>query len=119
MDPAASLAIADCRRAYRSGDKPDRDIERVAVKHLLSLLRAKAPGRSVEVRIPPYAAAQIVEGVRHTRGNPPASVECGARTFIELCCGDLSWSEAVDSTRLMASGERSDLSRLLPLSVGG
>ncbi len=108
-------AVDSCLAAYREEATPARTTEATATKYLLGLLGRKAPGRSVEVRIPPYAAAQIVEGVRHTRGNPPATVECDARTFIELATGGLTWSEATESGRVRASGERSDLSGLLPL----
>ncbi len=48
------------------------------VKHYLAVLEERAPGRSVEVRVPPYAAVQVVPGVRHTRGTPPAVVETDA-----------------------------------------
>jgi len=56
-----------------------------------------------------------VEGTRHTRGTPPAVVEMDAATWIELAVGDLPWHEADHDARLVASGERSDLSRYLPL----
>ncbi len=109
-------AVDTCLAAYREDSKPERSAEAAATKYLLGLLGKKAPGRSVEVRIPPYAAAQIIEGVRHTRGNPPATVECDARTFIQLTTGGLTWSEATASGLVRASGERSDLSSLLPLT---
>ncbi|HEY0644453.1 MAG TPA: sterol carrier family protein, partial [Nocardioides sp.] len=48
------------------------------VKHYLAVLEQRAPGRSVEVRVPPYAAVQAIPGVRHTRGTPPAVVETDA-----------------------------------------
>jgi hypothetical protein len=35
---------------------------------------------------------------------------------VALAVGDLSWAEAADSGRVRASGERSDLSPLLPLA---
>ncbi len=108
-------SVIDCLATYRAGANPDPTTERAAVKYLLGLLKDKAPGRSVEVRIPPYAAVQIVSGVRHTRGNPPATVECDGRTFLELAAGELTWTQALDTARLHASGERSDLSPLLPL----
>ncbi|MEI8083073.1 MAG: sterol carrier family protein, partial [Actinomycetes bacterium] len=93
--------------------------ERAAVKWLLGWLVEVAPGNSVEVRIPPYAAVQAVAGARHRRGNPPATVECDARTWIQVATGRLGWDEAVKSGQLSASGERSDLSRLMPLVTQG
>jgi Bacterial SCP ortholog len=79
------------------------------------VLAALHPGRSVEVRVPPYAAVQCVGGTRHTRGTPPAVVETDALTWIRLARGDLDWDEAVESGSVRASGERSDLHTLLPL----
>ena len=101
--------------AYDDGLTPERSLERAAVKTALAALVARAPGRSVEVRIPPHAAVQVIEGVRHTRGTPAAVVEADARTWLELATGALMWSSAVSSGRLRASGERSDLTHLLPL----
>jgi hypothetical protein len=79
--------------------------------HLLTLLAERAPGASVEVRVPPFAVVQCVAGSRHTRGTPPAVVEMDARTWIDLALGRAAWGDVT----LRASGERSDLSPLLPL----
>lgn len=114
-DPDAAAVIARVLDAYARGAAPERSEERAAVKASLALLVEKAPGRSVEVRVPPYAAVQAVEGSRHRRGTPPAVVECDARTWLLLASGALAWSEAAADGRLRASGERSDLSGLLPL----
>ena len=84
-------------------------------KHFLAVLAARAPGRSVEVRVPPYAAAQVVEGVRHTRGTPPAVVETDPETWIALATGELAWPTAVAEGKVRASGERTDLAPYLPL----
>lgn len=102
--------------AYAAGIEPDRALTRAVVKATLALLVAVAPGRSVEVRVPPYAVVQAVEGSRHRRGTPPAVVECDARTWLQLATGALAWPEAVADGRVRASGERSDLSPYLPLS---
>jgi putative sterol carrier protein len=69
----------------------------------------------VEVRVPPYAAVQCIEGVRHTRGTPPAVIETDAETWLALARGELDWAAAVGSGRVRASGERTDLSAYLPL----
>lgn len=89
---------------------------RLLVKHFLAVLGERAPGRSVEVRVPPYAAVQAVPGVRHTRGTPPAVVETDAGTWIALAVGDLAWHDAEAAGRLVASGERADLAPYLPLT---
>jgi hypothetical protein len=93
----------------------DQDVTRTAVRYLLEELATAAPGRALEVRVPPYAAVQCIPGPRHTRGTPPNVVETDARTWIELATGRLGWAEAVDAGRVAASGERADLSPYLPL----
>jgi len=101
---------AICERVD-AGD-PSRDDLKAATKHLLALLTRKAPGNAVEVRILPFAAVQCIAGARHTRGTPPAVVEMDAATWIAVARGKLAWNDA----RISASGERSDLSPLLPLA---
>lgn len=110
-DPAE---LADALERIRAGGEERADL-RLVVKHVLALLEQRAPGHSVEVRVPPYAAVQCIPGVRHTRGTPPAVVETDAATFIALATGELSWVEARDQGRVSASGERTDLAAYLPL----
>ena len=110
-DPA-EVASALARRA--AGEATPAD-ERLLVKHFLALLTQRAPGNSVEVRVPPYAATQAIPGVRHTRGTPPAVVEMAASTWLALALGEQSWAEAEAAAAVLASGERADLSDLLPL----
>ena len=88
---------------------------RAQVKRSLEALKNKAPGRAVEVRVPPYGAVQAVSGGTHTRGTPRAVVETDPETWLALAGGLLSWSEAVETGRVQASGERADLSPYLPL----
>lgn len=94
----------------------DRDAERAAVAAVLSRLQALAPGRSVELRVPPYAAVQLVEGPTHRRGTPGAVVELDAAALLGLADGSLGWDELVENGRVRASGERSDLRNLFPLA---
>ena len=105
---AATLARLD------AGDIQTSDL-RAATKHLLAVLTVRAPGNSVEVRVPPFAAAQCIAGRRHTRGTPPAVVETDPLTWVALGTGRLAWADALHEGRVSASGERSDLSGLLPL----
>jgi hypothetical protein len=109
--------VAAVLSAYDAGDEPVRPAVRLAVKVLLERLATDSPGRSVEVRVPPYAAVQCVEGPRHTRGTPPNVIETDARTWIMLATGRTTWEQARD--RISASGERADLSDLLPLRPYG
>jgi hypothetical protein len=94
---------------------PDPLALRLTTKVLLAALVTKAPGHTVEVRVPPIAAVQCVEGPRHTRGTPSNVVEANPLTWVRLAAGRLGWAEAVGDGRVSASGERSDISDLLPL----
>jgi hypothetical protein len=114
LRPADPAAVADARARLEAGTVEKADL-RLLTKHYLALLETRAPGKSVEVRVPPYAAVQVVEGVRHTRGTPPAVVEMDAETWIALATGALDWPNAADSARVRASGERADLTPYLPL----
>ncbi|WP_425413203.1 sterol carrier family protein [Micromonospora matsumotoense] len=101
--------------ALDEGRTPERPVYREAVRTLLTVLAERAPGRSVEVRVPPYGAVQCVPGPRHTRGTPPNVVEMAADTWLALATGRLSWAQAVTDGRVQVSGNRADLSAHLPL----
>lgn len=111
----ARLRTLDPAALHSALDRRDPSDIRALVKHFLAVLAERAPGRSVEVRVPPYAAVQAVAGVRHTRGTPPAVVETDAGTWLALATGDLEWHDAVAAGKISASGERTDLSAHLPL----
>jgi hypothetical protein len=120
--PLTAGALADgcvvaVAGALDSGLVPCREALRAAAMHLLDRLAALAPGRAVEVRIPPFAAAQCVDGPRHTRGTPPNVVETDAATWVRLATGRLAWASAVADGLIRASGQRADLSAYLPLSI--
>jgi uncharacterized protein (TIGR03083 family) len=92
-----------------------RDAQRIVVRTLLDMLSIRAPGRSVEVRVPPFAAVQCVEGPRHTRGTPPNTIQADPLTWMRLATGRTGWDQALASGSVLASGERADLRDLLPL----
>jgi hypothetical protein len=119
-EPAAlrEAALETVLAAYGAGAEPSRPVVQGAVRFLLDRLAALAPGRSVEVRVPPYAAVQCVAGPHHTRGTPPNVVEMDASTWIALATGGLAWEDAVKTGRVRASGPRADLSAHLPLALG-
>ncbi len=85
------------------------------VKITLRQLARIAPGKAIEVRVPPYAAIQCGEGPVHTRGTPPNIVEMSAQTWLDLAQGNQTWEEAMTSGGICASGVRADLSAFLPL----
>ena len=87
------------------------------VKSTLAILTSKAPGRAIEVRIPPYAAIQCGDGPTHTRGTPANVIEMDAQTWLALARGEESWADAMAQGRIIASGIRADLTSLLPLRI--
>ena len=111
----AVFAIADWL-VDETRPAPDRDGLAAAVRLTARTLAAMAPGRSVEVRIPPFAAVQCIAGPRHTRGTPPNVVETDPRTWLLLAAGRLSLGAARDSGALTLSGSRaSEIEHWLPL----
>jgi hypothetical protein len=118
-DPAkarqAVLAIADWLRD-ESHPAPDRDALAAAVRLTARTLAAVAPGASVEVRVPPFAAVQCISGPRHARGTPPNVVETDPRTWLLLATGLLSLEAAKATAALTLSGSRAgEIGHWLPL----
>jgi hypothetical protein len=87
------------------------------VKATLALLTERAPGRAIEVRIPPYAAIQCGDGPTHTRGTPANVIEMDAQTWLALANGEMQWADAMEQGKIIASGVRADLTPLLPLRM--
>ena len=102
--------------ALEAGDVPERTILGEAVRALLRELSQRVPGRSVEVRVPPFGAVQCIPGPRHTRGTPPNVVEMDAVTWVKVATGGTSWDEAIGAGVIHVSGVRANLSEYLPLS---
>ena len=108
-------ALKDLLGSFENNKEVDKVVEQTAVKYCLQLLHEKAPGNSVEVRIPPYAAVQVIPGISHKRGTPPAVIEMSARIWIDLAIGKIDWISTKNSGAISASGERADLSAYLPV----
>jgi hypothetical protein len=111
MSPTVAAVLAE----LDAGRTPPRDVLRDAVRVLLSDLAKRAPGRAVEVRVPPYGAIQCCAGPRHRRGTPPNVVEMAPTTWVLLATGRLTWAAAVAEGLVMTSGIRSDISAFLPI----
>jgi len=88
-------ALHAWRGSCERGEDAPRAVVLTAVRFTLEELGSLHPGRSVEVRVPPAGAVQILPGTTHRRGTPPAVVETDARTWLSLACGLLTWDEAV------------------------
>lgn len=119
MTARRRIDSADGHRAVRQWKDGARERKTVAlaVRFCLEEITARAPGNSVELRVPPYGVTQCVAGPRHTRGTPPNVVETDAETWLGLATGGITWDEAAGAGKLSASGVRADISEWLPLVV--
>jgi hypothetical protein len=82
------------------------------VKEILDLIKNISPGKSVELRVPPYGAIQCVSGSNHRRGTPPNTVEMSGQTLIRLINEPSLWITLCESGEVRASGLLSDLSNV-------
>lgn len=98
-----------------AADSIPRAVVATAVRYTLEELAVRHPGRSVEVRVPPFGAVQCIEGPMHKRGTPPNVLETDATTWLSLATGVLVWAQAIGTGLVRASGQRADLSEQLPV----
>ena len=82
------------------------------VREILRIIQQVAPGKSVEIRIPPYAAIQCIAGKTHRRGTPPNVVEMNGQTLIKLFNDPSLWEQLCSQGDISASGASSNLSNL-------
>jgi hypothetical protein len=120
MPPRRRVPLPEGRAAVErwraEGGQVDRAALATAVRYTLEELASVAPGRSVEVRVPPFGAVQCVTGTTHTRGTPPNVVETDAQTWLAVATGAISWQDAWEAGSLQVSGHRADLAAYLPLA---
>lgn len=83
-----------------------RDDQATAVRYLLQLAESQHPGGTIELRVPPFGAVQLIEGLNHRRGTPPNVVEMSPDTFLDLALGDTSFDEMVGQSKISLSGDR-------------
>jgi hypothetical protein len=90
--------------------------EAMAVRYLLQQLETEHPGGTIELRVPPFGAVQLVGGLNHRRGTPPNVVEINPGEFLALALGTVSWEQLTANGLLLASGARAgELRNLFPL----
>lgn len=111
IDRAAGIGAV---RAALAGDEASATVA-TATRFLLEELAELAPGRALEVRVPPYGATQCLAGPTHTRGTPPGVIETDPQTWVALATGSLDWTLALAEGRINASGVRADLASVLPI----
>lgn len=116
MAPRTGIDHAAGKTAFTaaaSGNDTSRQCMATAVRYTLQQIEQLAPGRSVELRVPPFGAVQCVDGGTHTRGTPRATVETDPHSWIQLISGQESWADLTKNGKIVASGERSDLSEVV------
>ena len=104
--------------ACLNNEQPSRNELAIAVRYSLAELAKLAPGNSVEVRVPPFAAVQCIAGPKHTRGTPSNTIELSPKIWVALAVGALRWEDAVTEGLIQSSGIRADLTDYLPLMPG-
>jgi hypothetical protein len=114
IDRVAGLTAVRAWQADSEG--VDRPTLATAVRFSLEELAARVPGPTTEVRVPPFGAIQCLPGPRHTRGTPPNVVETDAQTWLGLVLGLTTWADEMSAGKVRASGQRADLSTVLPLA---
>ncbi|WP_295624282.1 sterol carrier family protein [uncultured Corynebacterium sp.] len=98
--------------------RPDRATMARAVRLSARMVAQEAPGHSVELRVPPFAAVQCIEGPRHTRGTPPNVVEVEPELWLRLALGMVGFEEArrTAGRAMDVSGTRAgELAGVLPV----
>jgi hypothetical protein len=106
------ISDQDGLEAIRSNNTP------TAVRYLLQQIESSHPGGTIELRVPPYGAAQIIDGLNHRRGTPPNVVEVTPENFLDLALGLSTFEEKVDSGAVSLSGDRaSDASEVFPVKL--
>lgn len=117
--PRRAVTYDDIRAALAVAQALDPDPAQIpgAVRASARAVAQANPGKTVEIRIPPYIAVQAFDGLRHTRGTPPNIVETDADTWLKLISGRTTWPEAVADGTVRASGTRADISQVFPLQV--
>ncbi|MFT4246387.1 MAG: sterol carrier family protein [Micrococcaceae bacterium] len=98
--------------AYQQGDKSALP---TVTRYLLLELSAKAPGNSVEVRVPPYGVTQCIVGQNHRRGTPPNVIEMSPEIWVALALGEIYWDSGIENGEILASGVQANLSNILPI----
>ena len=98
MPPRRRIPAAEGRQAVQvwraDPSAASRTTIATAVRYSLEELAARAPGRTLEVRVPPYGAVQCIAGPTHTRGTPPNVIETDATTWLDLVTGRRDWAGA-------------------------
>ena len=118
QDPQKTREAVEAVAAWLDGEasKPARALLADACRRTARTLAEELPGKTVELRVPPFVAVQCVEGPAHTRGTPPNVVEMGPETWLRVATGRSTFEAEVAVGAIEASGSRADeIARGLPV----
>lgn len=118
QDPLKTREAVDAVAAWLDGEasQPARALLADACRRTARTLAEELPGKTVELRVPPFVAVQCVEGPAHTRGTPPNVVEMGPETWLRVATGRSTFEAEVAVGAIEASGSRADeIARGLPV----
>ena len=99
--------------AASSTNPKDNDLLANLVRISLDYLAQEFPGNAVELRVPPFRVVQLLTGINHRRGTPPSVIEMSPQTWLKIVSKELTWESGLASGLIHASGEQSDLAKLL------
>lgn len=118
QDPQKTREAVAAVSAWLDGEEsqPTRALLADACRRTVRTLAEELPGKTVELRVPPFVAVQCVEGPAHTRGTPPNVVEMGPATWLRVATGRSTFEAEVAAGAIEASGSRADeIARGLPV----
>jgi hypothetical protein len=109
------VTVTQVREAIAASSTNPMDNELLANMTRISLeyLAQKFPGKAVELRVPPIRVVQLLTGINHRRGTPPSVIEMSPETWLKILSKELTWESGLAGGLIHASGEQSDLTKLL------
>jgi hypothetical protein len=109
------VTVTQVREAIAASSTNPIDNELLAnlIRISLDYLAQEFPGNAVELRVPPFRVVQLLTGINHRRGTPPSVIEMSPQTWLKIVSKELAWESGVTSGLIHASGEQSDLMKLL------
>src|SRR5674476_267438 len=123
MPPRRRISLVEGLEALRvwraDPSAAQRTTVAAAVRFTLEELESRAPGRTLEVRVPPYGAVQCVAGPRHTRGTPPNVIETDARTWLDLVTGQADWADTASAQSACPVTRSSHVRASVSITFGG
>jgi hypothetical protein len=99
--------------AASSTNPIDNELLANLVRISLDYLAQEFPGKAVELRVPPFRVIQLLIGINHRRGTPPSVIEMSPETWLKIVSKELTWESGLAGGLIHASGEQSDLTKLL------